>query len=342
MFFGGGNRPRLIREEFPHPLGPGNDAAEIELKDIPEPIQEQLFFLLNLALQEAVAVGKMGFLIFRFGIEFSFSPESKAWIQKLRRWLPPEIRMAIEFVSRSWFTDANGRTPNDPQTTEVPTPRFVETLEFIKSLPATTLVSTDEYQSRDIVPTLASPYPARVVPIITQCIGDWAIVRCHRRVGENRVLTDREISDWAARITKMLQDSNGAVKRFWFIWNTNFEMQPFENAHHLAAKLPPGVSLNWKQQYLESQKSNKGSMLSFLAKGAPKKPDASAASPVRGKASRGDEDGEGGEDATPPLSPAVAVSPKPQAAKATATGASPAKKTKVDADNTISKFFNKK
>ncbi len=49
--------PRIIRESFPHPLGEG--AVEIELKDIPVAIQEQLFFLFVLALNVAVTANKM-------------------------------------------------------------------------------------------------------------------------------------------------------------------------------------------------------------------------------------------------------------------------------------------
>ena len=51
-------------------------------------------------------------------------------------------------------------------------------------------------------------------------------VRIHRRVGEDRYLSEREISQWTDRIYRMLALNarlGVIITRIWFIWNTNFE-----------------------------------------------------------------------------------------------------------------------
>jgi hypothetical protein len=96
--------------------------------------------------------------------------------------------------------------------------------------------------------------------------GDEMYVRVHRRVGEDRLLAESEMTDWARRIAAMPV----APRRLWMLWNTNHETQAFENAQRLEALLPAGVVLDWKQHYLEAQKANKGSILSFFG-ASPKK-----------------------------------------------------------------------
>jgi hypothetical protein len=145
-----------------------------------------------------------------------------------------------------------------------------ETEEFALSMNNVTLIAIDEYAKRDVKPTQAVPYPSRVTPIITQCVGgENYIVRVHRRVGEDRLLTEMELKNWADR----LKNLNPRPKNIYFLWNTNFEMQPFENATKLEALLPKEQVMNWKEHYMSVQKSNPGSIFAFFGaspkKGAP-------------------------------------------------------------------------
>jgi hypothetical protein len=242
--------------------------------------------------------------------------------------------MALELRSDSWFFDAadhadfKAGTREPPQDTSVPTNRFRETLAWVESAaPLMTLIPIDEYAKRDAKPSELIPHPRRVTPIVTQLIGDEMYVRVHRRVGEDRLLTDGELQEWARRI----QALPVAPRRIWMMWNTNFEMQAFENAQRLEALLPPALVLDWHQHYMEMQKANKvstilscsffflfcqGSILSFF--GAAPSPKKAAAD----KAAAADK-----KRASPPRAAASASDPGPQ------------KKAKPDA---INNFFKKK
>lgn len=255
--------PRLIRESFPHPKGVG--ASEIDLKDIPEAIQEQLMFLFNLALKEAHNASKLGVVVFQFPESFGCCQENKDWILKLRGWLEKDFVMGVEFRSHSWFFEKKDKDQPEPSTTsDLKTERFEETLAFAKQSNFM-LISIDEYLKRDAKPTLAVPHPSRLMPIVMQHVCDHMYIRVHRRVGNDRLLSDQEILDWAERVKEMIKMSNNELKHIWIIWNTNHEDHSMENASKLEKQLGP-VCLDWKTKYVENQKANPGSIFSFLAK----------------------------------------------------------------------------
>ncbi len=183
--------------------------------------------------------------------------------------------------------------------------------------PTVTLIPLDEYAKRDAKPSQAVPHPRRVTPIVTQLTGDEVYVRVHRRVGEDRLLTDGELAEWARRIQAMPV----APRRFWMMWNTNHEMQAFENAQRLEALLPPAMVLDWKEHYLEAQKANKGSILSFFGAPPKKKPGDNNAPAQAAPAAPADK-----KRASPPRAASVAAAPSAQ------------KKAKPDA----AAFFGKK
>jgi hypothetical protein len=192
----------------------------------------------------------------------------------------------------------------------VPTARFRETLQWVEAAgPLMTLIPLDEYAKRDAKPSELAPHPRRVTPIVTQMTGDEMYVRVHRRVGEDRLLAESEMTDWARRIAAMPV----APRRLWMLWNTNHETQAFENAQRLEALLPAGVVLDWKQHYLEAQKANKGSILSFFGASPKKKAGEEQAAADKKRAS-------------PPRAASVAAAPSAQ------------KKAKPDAAT----FFGKK
>lgn len=311
--------PRLIREDFNHPQGP--TAKDIDRAEIPLAVQEQLMFLFNLALQEAVKAGKMGIALFQFPETFQCSDENKELIRLYRKWLDASVVMGLELRSKSWYFDATdfadlkalGRP--EPMTTDEPrTNRMKDTESFVRSLPKVTWVAVDEYVKRDTKPSQVMPYPARVVPILTQCIGgDELYVRVHRRVGEDRLLTDQELADWAYRI----QHYEPRPRRIWFLWNTNFEMQAIDNAARLEKLLPAELVFDWKAHYLSVRKADKGSIFAFFG-ASPKKP--AAASQKNNDADDNDDDEDdlrGGEqepdarETTPPLPTKKNASPPP-------------------------------
>ncbi len=181
-------------------------------------------------------------------------------------------------------------------------------------------------------------YPRRVTPVITQCIGDELYVRVHRRVGEDRLLSDRELRDWAERIVAMPVKP----KRVWMLWNTNWEMQAIENGQKLEALLPPTLVVNWKQLYLEAQKANPGSLFSFFKVGAAK-PGAAASA----KDHDDDDDDDNNNGVSPKKQEGEAKpSPnkRPTAPAAVASAPSPQKKAKptAAAEGSIASFFTKK
>lgn len=188
----------------------------------------------------------------------------------------------------------------------------------------------DEYLQRDVIPSPKTPYPPRLIPIVTQVTSDQVLVRVHRRVGEERTLTATELREWANRVEAMLRAGAGVLKRIWFIWNTNYEMQAFVNAEKLTALLPAGVTMDWKAHYVQSQKSNKGSMFAFLAKSPAKKaaPAPPAAVAPAKRAEDDDDDNDGRDSVTPSMSEDDEVD-RP----------TPAKKQKA-APGSISNFFS--
>ena len=296
--------PRVIRDTFAHPQGP--QAVELSLEEIPIPIQEQLMFLFNLALRQVYSCGKLGVVVFQFPESFQCSNVSKALITKLRSWLDKDFTMGLELRSKSWFFDANDLAnlkasgSAEPETTAEPkSNRMREIEDFVRTLNRTTLIAIDEYIKRDAIPTLANPHPARVTPIVTQCIGDDLYIRVHRRVGEHRKLSNQELLDWSNR----LQQMNPKPQRVFLMWNTNFEMQAFENAANLERQMPPDLVFNWKEHYMAAKKADKSSIFSFF--GAAEKP-----SP---KKKNEEEEEEEEEERTPPLPRKVApVPPSPK------------------------------
>jgi hypothetical protein len=195
-----------------------------------------------------------------------------------------------------------------------------------------TLIPIDEYVRRDARPTEAIPFPRRVTPVITQCVGDEWYVRVHRRVGEDRLLTDRELADWANRIQSM----DVKPKRVWMMWNTNWETQAIDNARRLEEMLPANLVMNWKQHYLEVQKNNPSSIFSFFKAGG--KPAAGAAAKVDNEE---DEDEEIGEPKSSVDSPNKR--PDPPVAAASVAAPSPQKKARVapEGNTKINSFFKK-
>lgn len=161
-----------------------------------------------------------------------------------------------------------------------------------------------------------------MTPIVTQVVGDELYVRVHRRVGEDRLLSDRELADWARRI------ENIPVKptRVWMMWNTNFEMQAIENGQKLEALLPPHLVVNWKQLYLEAQKANPNSLFSFFKPGV--KPAAGGAAAAAAAAADDDDEdfgGEGDQGGSSPKKREAEADLDEEAAVATAEPAQPKK-----------------
>lgn len=197
-----------------------------------------------------------------------------------------------------------------------------------------TLIPIDEYVKRDARPTEAVPYPRRVTPIVTQCVGDELYVRVHRRVGEDRLLSDRELADWAQRI----KDMPIKPKRVWMMWNTNWEMQAIENGQRLESLLPPELVMNWKQHYLEVQKKNPASIFSFFKAGG--KPAAA------GAAAKVDNDDDDNEDEEPkPSQDVVSPNKRPDPPAAASVGAAPSPQKKAkpapEGNSSINSFFKK-
>ncbi len=313
--------PRLIRDTWPHPHG--TTAKDVQRDDIPEAIQEQLMFLFNLALKEVQQADKLGIVVFQFPETFVCSDANKSLIAKYRKWLDPAVKMGLELRSESWFFDANDfaefkdGTRSVPVETTVPTARFRETLAWAESVgPLVTLIAIDEYAKRDAKPTPQMPNPRRVTPIVTQVLGDEWYIRVHRRVGEDRLLTDDELKEWARRIRELPV----APKRVWMMWNTNHETQAIDNGAKLEALLPAELVANWKEMYLEAQKANKGSIFAFFGNSQSPK-------------SKGKEKEE--EEKKKDSSEAKRVSPP----ASDASQPSPQKKSKPDAAGSISAFF---
>jgi uncharacterized protein YecE (DUF72 family) len=61
--------------------------------------------------------------------------------------------------------------------------------------------------------------------------------RVHRRWGTQRLLAADELKDWAQRIQTLLSSSSSEKPVVYFLWGTDHERQPLENAANLVKAL---------------------------------------------------------------------------------------------------------
>lgn len=233
--------PRDIREG----LGSQPPNKRIALSQIGDEQVQGLWDRFHRSLQPAIAAGKMGAVVFQFQLNVVPSPEAMEHVEYCARKLLPGLRMAVEFRNRLWLSEQQL-----PATTA-----WLGALrdEGVALIACDDLASEVYGKPQDL---LGDHLP---VVLTAQPCAAMAYVRVHRREGCERVLSDREVADWAQRIAQIYSDGGGLRGPLHFLWGTDHEDQPMTNAAHLCAALTalrPDIAPKWADRVRAGDKQS--------------------------------------------------------------------------------------
>lgn len=187
----------------------------------------------NDCLDPIVTSGKMGCVVFQYHLDFAISQSSKECVEASARCLRPDVLMAVEFRNRGWL----GWKESTPGMRDDCV--LQSTLEWLKSMRGgmgVILIASDELVSEtypqatlkcrdDCTPSspdssivdvdassVASGYGVGMDgPVLPTLLTSYpcssaAYIRIHRREGHARVLSSRQITAWADRITCLMSE----------------------------------------------------------------------------------------------------------------------------------------
>lgn len=216
--------------------------------------QREIWDRFNRMLLPVENANKLGCIVFQFSNEFSCNEKNQNYIKHCASMLQSSFLIAIEFRNRSWISSDN----------------LSSTVSLLRNLRpnGACLIASDDLQ-HELLPfdqreeihlrIEAGEIKLRIpmeIHLSSSSCSDFAYVRIHRRCGQHRILTDKEIDEWRNRIVDLWRDHqwNGKV---YVLWGTDFDDQPIMNAKHLFEALPLEHRLDYRQYYrkLSQQKS---------------------------------------------------------------------------------------
>mmetsp|Transcript_4667 Transcript_4667/g.16989 ORF Transcript_4667/g.16989 Transcript_4667/m.16989 type:complete len:274 (-) Transcript_4667:58-879(-) len=106
------------------------------------------------------------------------------------------------------------------------------------------------------------------IPLLVSAPSKGVYIRLHRRQGTQRVISQQEIADWVVRL-QTITSENSLQGGIFFLWGTDHEDQPMQNAKNLMAAAKD-LHFDWKK-CVDEENTKKGGLLSFLKAPAKRK-----------------------------------------------------------------------
>lgn len=184
------NIPFDIRETI------GITSGWVTLNTLTQQHQSLIWGKFHAAVMPAHHANKLGYIVFQYHLNFPPSQESEDYLTYCASMLHPEFKMAIDFRSRAW---------TDPD-------HIAHTIAILKRLRpgGVVLVASDDLvhemlqKDREQTGIYPGRHPVRASIVLSDlCLPQQLYIRVHRRHGDQRVLTDSEMSDWASRLCQI-------------------------------------------------------------------------------------------------------------------------------------------
>lgn len=98
--------PAMLPADVRKALG-SVEKKNVYLRDVPAELVEEVWRLFLEALYPLHASGKLGLIHFQFPPWFIYSQQSREHIENVRRRVPQDTLVSVEFRHQSWFSDRN-------------------------------------------------------------------------------------------------------------------------------------------------------------------------------------------------------------------------------------------
>ena len=250
--------------------------ATVKLSDLPEAAVAELWARFNAVVRVLADADRLGTVLFQFPSGFIPDDEGIAHVEYCRARLDADFPMAVDFRDRRWFgyKSANGLGPEDAAAAATGPPPHEngggsestvlhQTLALCKRLKLGFVSSDDlkhEFVGKDEPDALEGPV---IMPTHTFVPHpEYAYVRVHRRAGMQRVLSASEVQAWVERVKRLCAQTQGPV---YFMWATDHEYQPIQNADNLMAVLRPlGLAFDWTAHVRRVSKSSQEKLTCFF------------------------------------------------------------------------------
>jgi uncharacterized protein YecE (DUF72 family) len=170
-------------------LRPDTPAANVYLKDLEEPVVDQVWERFLGALEPLAVAGRLGCLLFQFPPWFGIARRNKHYVLECKRRCEP-YRMCVEFRNASWMSDENR----------------AETLDFLTTyaLPYTVVDMPQGYRSS--------------VPPVVAATADLAVVRFHGHSDKwqskdiyerfGYLYSEDELREWAPKVGQLAEQAS--------------------------------------------------------------------------------------------------------------------------------------
>jgi uncharacterized protein YecE (DUF72 family) len=170
-------------------LRPETDATNVYLKDLEEPVVDQVWERFLGALEPLAGAGRLGCLLFQFPPWFGIARRNKHYILECKRRCEP-YRMCVEFRNASWMSDENR----------------AETIDFLTTyaVPYTVVDMPQGYRSS--------------VPPVVVATTDLAVVRFHGHSDKwqskdiyerfGYLYSEDELREWAPKVEQLAEKAS--------------------------------------------------------------------------------------------------------------------------------------
>jgi uncharacterized protein YecE (DUF72 family) len=170
-------------------LRPETDATNVYLKDLEEPVVDQVWERFLGALEPLAVGGRLGCLLFQFPPWFGIARRNKHYILECKRRCEPH-RMCVEFRNATWMAEENR----------------AETIDFLTSyaVPYTVVDMPQGYRSS--------------VPPVVEATSDLSVVRFHGHSDKwqskdiyerfGYLYNEGELREWAPKVEQLAEKAS--------------------------------------------------------------------------------------------------------------------------------------
>ena len=196
-------------------LRPETEATNVYLKDVDEPVVDQVWERFLGALSPLADAGRLGCLLFQFPPWFGIARKNKHYILECKRRCEP-YRICVEFRNASWMTEENR----------------AETLDFLTTyaVPYTVVDMPQGYRS-SVPPVLAATSDLSVVRFHGHS-DKWQSKDIYERFGY--LYGEDELRDWAPKVEQLAEKAS----EVHVLLNNCYRDYAQRNARQLAELLP--------------------------------------------------------------------------------------------------------
>jgi uncharacterized protein YecE (DUF72 family) len=96
--------PAMLPQDVRKALG-AVDKKNVYLKDLPVEIVDEVWHLFLGSLYPLHVAGKLGLIHFQFPPWFVNSPPAREYLEEIRRRVPPDAAVSVEFRNKTWFAE---------------------------------------------------------------------------------------------------------------------------------------------------------------------------------------------------------------------------------------------